>query len=98
MSIYSLVIHTKPENMEFVSSKLQEIEAVELHGQNEKGKIVVLIDHPDRVYCSSTIMDFHSIPGVLNTSLIYEYFEDDDEDFKNIELTRQSTTREASLV
>jgi nitrate reductase NapD len=96
MSIYSLVVHTKPENIESVSAKLQVIEGVELHGINEKGKLVVSLDHPDRGYCSDTIMGFHNIPGVINTSLIYEYFEDDDEDTKETEESRQTTTREVS--
>ncbi|MCK5919068.1 MAG: chaperone NapD [Cocleimonas sp.] len=95
MSIYSLVIHTKPENIETVSEALSKRDAVEVHGVNEKGKIVVSLDHPDRGYCSDTIMDFHKIPGVLNTSLIYEYFEEDKakaEELKN----HQTTTTEVS--
>ena len=100
MSIYSLVVHTKPENIESVATVLRETEAVELHGINEKGKLVVSLDHPDRNYCSDTMMGFHNIPGVLNTSLIYEYFEDNnidkDEDTKESEESRPTTTKEVS--
>lgn len=80
MSIYSVVIHTKPENLSSVSIALEKIESVEIHGTSEKGKLVVTLDHPDRGYCSDTLMSFHNIPGVLNSSLIFEYFEDTDSD------------------
>ncbi len=93
MSIYSLVVHTKPENIEAVTANLKAVEAVEVHGINEKGKIVVSLDHPDRNYCSDAIMGFHEIPGVINSSLIYEFFEDDDEDTKKTEDSRQKSTR-----
>jgi nitrate reductase NapD len=96
MSIYSLVVHTKPENIESVSEQLQQKQGVNVHGINEKGKIVVSLDHPDRGYCSDTIMSFHNIPGVLNSSLIYEYFEDDDADAQKEKESRQTTTTEVS--
>ncbi len=76
MSIYSVVIHTKPENISSVSTELEKLEGVELHATNERGKLIVTVDHPDRVYCSDTLMGFHNIPGVINSSLVYEYFEE----------------------
>ena len=78
MSIYSVVIHTKPENLKSVSTALEETKGVEIHGTSEKGKLVVTLDHPDRGYCSETLMGFHNISGVLSSALIFEYFEDDD--------------------
>ena len=78
MSIYSVVIHTKPENLDSVSTELEKIKGVEVHGSNDKGKLVVTLDHPDRGYCSETLMGFHNISGVLNSSLIYEYFEEEE--------------------
>lgn len=78
MSIYSVVIHTKPENLDSVSAELEKIKGVEIHGSSDKGKLVVTLDHPDRSYCSDTLMGFHNIPGVLNSALIYEYFEEEE--------------------
>jgi len=78
MSIYSVVIHTKPENINPVSSALENIKGVELHAASDLGKLIVTLDHPDRAYCSDTLMGFHNIPGVINSSLIYEYFEEGD--------------------
>ncbi len=80
MSIYSVVIHTKPENLASVSTELEKIKGVEIHHSSDKGKLVVTLDHPDRGYCSETLMGFHNIPGVLNSSLIFEYFEEEGDD------------------
>ncbi len=77
MSIYSVVIHTKPENISSVSAEIEKLKGVELHATSEKGKLVVTVDHHDRAYCSDTLMGFHNIPGVLNSSLVFEYFEED---------------------
>ena len=95
MSIYSLVVHSRPEDIRSVSKELEKKQGVEIHGTNEKGKIIVSLDHPDRGYCSDTIMSFHAIDGVLNSSLIYEYFIDD-KDSEEITESRQTTTTEAS--
>ncbi len=84
MSIYSVVIHTKPENIDSVSCALEKIKGVELHASSDVGKLIVTLDHPDRSYCSDTLMGFHNIPGVLNSSLVYEYFEEDDKDGKTL--------------
>lgn len=80
MSIYSVVIHTKPEHLDSVSAELEKIKGVEVHGKSDKGKLVVSLDHPDRGYCSDTLMGFHNIPKVLNSSLIFEYFEEEQGD------------------
>lgn len=95
MSILSLVVHSRPENIEFVSAQLCQIEGVEVHAVDEKGKLVVSVDHPDRAHCSDTIMSFHQIPGVLNSSLVYEYFEED-EDVRQAEESHSKNRVEVS--
>ena len=80
MSICSLVVHTRPENLDRVSEALAAIDGVEVHGRNPDGKLVVVIDHPDRQYCSQTAMDMHNIPGVINVSLAYDYSGDLDDE------------------
>ncbi len=75
MTICSLVIYSKPENLASVQTEVAGIEAVEIHATDPSGKLVVTIDHPERAYCSDTIMSFHNISGVINTTLVYEYTE-----------------------
>jgi periplasmic nitrate reductase NapD len=76
MSICSLVVRARPENLTAVSDTLANMEGVEIHASSEAGKLVVTIDHPEREVCSRTMMEMQNIPGVLSSSLIYEYFEE----------------------
>ncbi len=79
MSICSLIVHSRPENLDPVQQSLDEMEGVEVRARDELGKLVVLIDHPERQVVADIMMSMNQIDGVLNTSLIYEYFEDDDQ-------------------
>ena len=80
MTICSLVIQTKPQNLDTVNQSLNSMDGVEVHAQNEYGKIVVSIDHPSREYCSKAMTDMTHIEGVMSTSLVYEYQEDLDDE------------------
>ncbi len=75
MSICSMVVYAKPENAGTVEKAIKALEGVEVHGGTETGKLVITIDHPDRMKCSETMMGLHDVPGVINTALIYEYYE-----------------------
>ncbi len=75
MTICSLVVYATPEKAPVVEKAITEFEGTEVHAATEEGKMVVSIDHPDRTYCSETIMGLHNIDGVISTSLVYEYYE-----------------------
>lgn len=78
MSICSLLVHSRPENLEPIQQLLNEMEGVEVRARDELGKLVVLIDHPKRQVVADTMMSMAKLDGVLNTSLIFEYFEEDE--------------------
>jgi nitrate reductase NapD len=84
MSICSLVVHTRPENVRAVGERLCELEGVEVHGANEAGKLVVTVDHPDRQVCSENIMAMQNVTGVLSASLVYEHFEESEPTLKEV--------------
>lgn len=75
MTICSLVVHAHPEKLQAVTTQLADFGGVEIHGQSEKGKLIVVIDHPKRSYCGETMMAMASMEGVVNTSLVFEYHE-----------------------
>lgn len=79
MSICSMVVHSRPENLDPIVVSLNQMEGVEVCARDERGKLVVLIDHPKRQVIADSMMDMNKIDGVLNTSLIYEYFEEDED-------------------
>jgi len=76
MTICSLVVQAMPQNIEAVNESLNAMNGVEIHAQNEYGKMVISIDHPSREYCSKAMTDMTHIDGVMSTSLVYEYQED----------------------
>ncbi len=78
MSICSMIVHSRPEKLDPVEAALNAMNGVEVRARDELGRLIVLIDHPRRQVVSDTMMEMNHIKGVLNTSLIYEYFEDDE--------------------
>ena len=75
MSISSLVVHVKGEKKDSVRAELDRLDGVEIHGASEDGRLVVTVDQlndRDAADCFATIQD---LDGVLNTSLVYSYFE-----------------------
>jgi len=75
MTICSLVVYARPEKAPVVEQAIGLMEGTEVHAATKQGKLVVCLDHPDRTYCSETIMALNNIDGVISTSLVYEYFE-----------------------
>ncbi len=78
MSICSVVVHTKPEATLKASATIESMPHCEVMGA-ESGRIVVVIDVRNRQKMSDAIMALNDVEGVVNVSLIYEYFEPDDE-------------------
>ena len=78
MSICSVVVHTKPESTLKASAAIENMDHCEVMGA-ENGRIVVVIDVRNRKKMSDTIMALNDVEGVINVSLVYEYFEADDE-------------------
>ena len=78
MSISSFLIHTRPENVDNLQEALIAMEGVEVHATTENGRLVVTVDQPDNAKATDTFTSFTKMDGVLNTSLIYNYFENDD--------------------
>ncbi|MCK5809926.1 MAG: chaperone NapD [Cocleimonas sp.] len=79
MTICSLVVQTKPDHIHSVNQSLTSMDGIEIHSQNKQGKLAITIDHPSREYCSKAMTDITRINGVMSTSLIFEYQEDQDD-------------------
>jgi nitrate reductase NapD len=76
MTICSLVIQAIPKHLIDVSQVLNAMKGVEVHAQDECGKLIISIDHPSRSYCSKAMTEMTRIEGVMSTSLVFEYQED----------------------
>ena len=75
MSICSLVIHAAPTNADTVRGALEAMKGVEVHTVTDNGQMVVTVDEPDDRAAAKIFDAFRDIEGVLNTSLIYSYFD-----------------------
>lgn len=84
MTICSLVVQTLPKHLEKVSQLLIEMNGVEIHAQNQQGKLVVSIDHPSRSYCGEVMIRMAHLKGVMSSSLIYEYQEGSEKNSLNV--------------
>ena len=75
MTICSLVVYAKPEKAPEIEGTIAALEGAEVHAASDQGKLIVVLDHPDRTHCSKMIMDLNGIDGVISTSLVYEHHE-----------------------
>ena len=77
MSISSLIVHTRPGAADSVRDRLSRLDGVEVHAVTENGRLVVTVDQPDDAKASETFLTFEALEGVLSTSLVFNYFEQD---------------------
>jgi len=82
MSISSLLIHTRPEDVPRVRDSLNAQAGVEVHADTPEGRIVVTVDEPDNSRAADILQSFRELDGVLNTSLVYTYFDEETAEVK----------------
>ena len=77
MSISSLLIHTLPADMGRTRNALSALTGVEVHGETPKGHLIVTVDDQNNARAADTMMSFREMDGVLSTSLVYTYFDEE---------------------
>lgn len=78
MNLCSVVVQTRPSQVDAVRKRLLDLEGVEVHATTAAGKLVVTVEHADQGACGATIMDLHNVDGVLSAALVYEYHDPTD--------------------
>ena len=78
LCISSLVVRTQPAMMAGIREHLDAIPEAEVFGENEQGKLVVVLDTQDNRQAADQITDIQNQAGVLSATLIYQY----DDQFK----------------
>ena len=76
MNISGVLVRTFPEGILPVSAHLTEMPGVEVHGNNNDGRIVVTVEQKQADQLADTISRMMSLPGVLAASMIYHQFDD----------------------
>lgn len=78
LCISSLVIRTRPAQLERVRRDIDAIPQAEVYGQHEEGRLVVVLDTADSRQAADTISSIQHQDGILSATLIYQY----DDQFK----------------
>lgn len=78
LCISSLVVRSKPSMLASVRSNIEAIPEAEVCGQNEDGRLVVVLDTANNRLAADMITDIQNQPGILSATLIYQY----DDQFK----------------
>ena len=73
LCISSLVVQTQPAMLASVRKQLDAIPEAEVFGENEEGKLVVVLDTDDNRKAADKITDIQNQAGVLSATLIYQY-------------------------
>ena len=76
MHIAGVLVRTFPEHIGAVSSNLNQLQGVEVHGNNSDGRIIVTIEKKQPNQIVEVITQMTNLQGVLNTSMIYHQFEE----------------------
>lgn len=83
MNISGIFVQTTPVQLEAVKARLLELPGVEVHGEEEDGRLVVVIDEPSDRPSGEALMKIQNVEGVLSASLVYQHIEDDQTDSKS---------------
>jgi nitrate reductase NapAB chaperone NapD len=73
LCISSLVVQTQPAQVAEVIDRLNSFEDVEVLGNDEKGKLVVVLDTGSNRRAADRITEIQNQDGILSASLIYQY-------------------------
>ncbi len=75
MSICGLVVHAHPAKVAPVRAAIEGLGGTEIHAETDDGRFVVTVDRKDSRDAAVTLQKLNEIEGVLNASLVYNYFE-----------------------
>ena len=73
--VSSLIVHVRPAYMEVVKARITELDDVEIYGDSEEGKIVVVLETAKQKYITDIIEKINNLKDVLSTSLIFHQIE-----------------------
>lgn len=78
MNICGCLVHAAPARATKLRSVMEATPGVEVHGQSDDGRLVVVVEDTAARLASEIIMDLHQLPGVISLTLCCHHFEDMD--------------------
>jgi len=73
--ISSMVVHVKPDHLRSVKNSIEQLPGAEIHGESDKGKLVVVLETQNQGYITDVIENINNLEYVLNTALVYHQIE-----------------------
>ncbi len=75
--ISGYVVQAQPVQIEAITAAINELAGAEIHGSNEKGKMVLTLETTKEEDIAERIIEINSIPGVINTALVYHQIDEE---------------------
>lgn len=76
MNISGVLVKAYPQHLLSIEEVLKKMDGVEVHGNNEDGRMVVTVEQDSANNISDTLVQIQDVPGVLSAAMIYHQFED----------------------
>jgi nitrate reductase NapD len=73
MEISSMILRARPDDFGRIRAQLAHIPGVQVHGENDEGKIVVTVEDGEGYRVEDSITRLHEVDGVMAVALVYEY-------------------------
>jgi nitrate reductase NapD len=73
MNISGVIVKAYPENLLAIKETLATMTGIEVHGNNEDGRIVITVEQDNaKTSISDTLVEIQDVPGVLSAAMIYQ--------------------------
>ena len=76
MNISGVLVKAYPEKITSIENVLSTMEGVEVHGNNDDGRIVITVEDKSANNITDTLVQIQDVPGVLSAAMIYHQFEE----------------------
>jgi nitrate reductase NapD len=76
MNISGVIVKAYPVHIQSIEKVLATMDGVEVHGNNEDGRIVITVEDKNANNISDTLVRIQDVPGVLSAAMIYHQFEE----------------------
>ena len=76
MNISGVLVKAYPQHITSIETVLNTMAGVEVHGNNEDGRIVITVEDESANNISDTLVQIQDVPGVLSAAMIYHQFEE----------------------
>jgi len=73
MNISGVLVKAYPENLTSIEKVLATMAGIEVHGNNEDGRIVITVEQDNaKTSITDTLVEIQDVPGVLSAAMIYQ--------------------------